>query len=702
MFTKLCLFLGLSTAVLASSPKVEDIKFKVEDSIVTRYVSLITSHSHFSKKEIDNKFSEDFFNLLIDNYDSNKRIFLKEDIQDFGRYKYLLDDFLVQGDLTFAKRVHNKYLKRLEERVEYAKERIKEKFDFEKEEQFEYERKEKEWAADRLELDEYWRKAIKNELLMAQYDKIQQKKKKEESTEKSTEKSTEESNEKEALTPAPKIKSIEEKIIKRYSDLLKYQQELEREDLLELFLGTMTRCFDPHSVYFGPATMEEFRISMNLKLIGIGAQLQSVDGYTKVTRILKGGPAERDKRLEPGDYIYSVAQGEDEPVDIVDMNLRKVVNSIRGKKGSEVKLYVMKGGIGGQRVVIDIVRDEVQLEDQAVKGEVKEIIRDNKKTKVGVVSIPSFYADFSGIRDGKKGARSVSEDVKKYIEEFRAEGVEALVVDLRDNGGGSLSEAIKLTGFFIKTGPVVQVKGTDGSIEVQKDSDSGVLYDGPLLVMTNNNSASASEIFAAAIQDYGRGVVVGSKKTHGKGTVQQVYPLGNYPVFSKLKDYDPGQIKLTIAKFYRINGGSTQNKGVVPDIVFPSYSDYSSKGEAEYKHAMAWDKIASVDYKTKVLKSTLDKLNALSKKRLEKDALYKSLVDDISVFKTELDRKKVFLNKDARFAKFKEKEKSGEKRKELLKKIWGDREKRNEKGVNDDFYLKEALEIASDYLAYYR
>lgn len=701
MFARLSVLFLLSFSVIFAAPKSADIQFKVEDSIVARYVSLITSHSHFSKKEIDNKLSGQFFDLLIDNYDSNKRIFLKEDIQDFARYKFLLDDFLVQGDLTFAKRVHTQYLKRLEERVEFVKERINEPFDFDKKEDFEYERKEKDWAKDRLELDEYWRKAIKNELLMAQYDKVKQEKKNKEKSEDAKAEETAEKKEGKSA-PAPKLKTPEEKILKRYSDLLKYQKELEREELLELFLGTMTRCFDPHSVYFGPATMEEFRISMNLKLIGIGAQLQSVDGYTKVTRILKGGPAERDKRLEPGDYIYSVGQADEEPIDIVDMNLKKVVNNIRGKKGTVVKLFVMKGGLGGQRVVIDLVRDEVQLEDQAVKGEIKEVERNGEKVKVGVVAVPSFYADFNGIRNGDKGARSVSEDVKKYVEKFKEEGIKALVVDLRDNGGGSLSEAIRLTGFFIEKGPVVQVKDTEGSVEVQKDRDSSVLYDGPLVVMTNSNSASASEIFAAAIQDYGRGIVVGTKKTHGKGTVQQVYPLASYPVFSKLKDYDPGQIKLTIAKFYRINGGSTQNKGVVPDIVFPSYSEFSHKGESEYKHAMEWDKIASVDYKTKTLKTVLDKLLPLSKERLAKNELYKKLIDDISLFKEELERKKVALNKEERFTAFKEKELSGEKRKELLKEIWGDRAKQKEKGINDDFFLKEALEIASDYLVYYK
>ena len=699
MFSKVCLLFLLSVSVLANTPKSKDLQFKVEDSIVARYVSLITSHSHYSKKEINNKLSGEFFDLLIDNYDSNKRFFLKEDIQDFARYKFLLDDFLVQGDLTFAKRVHDRYLKRLQERVDYVRERIKQPFDFTIDETFEFERKEKDWAQTRLDLDEFWRKKIKNELLMAQYDKKKQDEAKKEVKDKATTKAEEEKTE---LSPTPKIKTPQEKIFKRYAELLKYQQGLEREDLLELFLSTMTRCFDPHSVYFGPATMEEFRISMNLKLIGIGAQLQSVDGYTKVTRILKGGPAERDKRLEPGDFIYSVGQGDDEPIDIVDMSLKKVVKNIRGKKGTIVKLYVMKGGLGGQREVIDITRDEVQLEDQAVKGEIKEVERNGEKVKVGVVAVPSFYADFSGIRNGDKGARSVSEDIKKYVEEFKKEGIKALVVDLRDNGGGSLSEAIRLTGFFIEKGPVVQVRDTEGEIEVQKDRDSSVLYDGPLVVMTNSNSASASEIFAAAIQDYGRGIVVGTKQTHGKGTVQQVYPLANYPVFSKLKGYDPGQIKLTIAKFYRINGGSTQNKGVVPDIIFPSYSEYSHKGESEYKHAMQWDKIASVDYKTKTLKTVLDKLLPLSKERLAKSELYQKLVNDISLFKEELENKKVALNKEQRFDRFKKKEISGEKRKELLKEIWGDREKQQEKGINDDFFLKETLEIASDYLVYYK
>ena len=695
MFLRKFLSVAVSVSFLSFSSYAEELKFKVEDSIVARYVSLITSHSHFSKKEIDNKLSGEFFDLLIENYDSNKRIFLKEDIQDFARYKFLLDDFLVQGDLTFAIRVHERFIKRLEERVSFVEERIKEPFNFEKEESFEFDRKEKDWAIDRLELDEYWRQAIKNEILMAKYDEFKQEKEEKEEAENTEEKTDE-------ATPAPKIKTAEEKILKRYTDRLKDYKELEREDVLELFLGAMTRCFDPHSVYFGPKTMEEFKISMNLKLIGIGAQLQSVDGYTKVTRILKGGPAERDSRLEPGDYIYSVGQGDDEPLDIVDMNLRKVVNNIRGKKGTIVKLYVMKGRIGGRRVVIDLTRDEVQLEDQAVKGEVKEVENNGKKIKVGVVAIPSFYADFSGLRNGDKGARSVSEDVKRQVLKFKEEGIEALIVDLRDNGGGSLSESVRLTGFFINKGPVVQVKDTDGNVEVQEDLDSGVLYDGPLLVMTNSNSASASEIFAAAIQDYGRGIVVGTKKTHGKGTVQQVYPLASYPVFSKLKNYDPGQLKLTIAKFFRINGGSTQNKGVIPDITYPAYSDYSSKGESEYKHAMKWAKIEPVEYKTKELAKTISELDKASKERLEKDELFKRLVSDINVFKEELERKTVPLKKEDRFKRFEEKEVIGEKRKELLKEVWGDREENDDKkGIHDDFFLNETLKIASDYLKYF-
>lgn len=698
------LFLFSSSAVQA---KYKPIQLEKTDKEIARYVARMMEVYHYSGAKMDNTMSEKMFSEYFRYLDYNRRIFLKSDIEEFQVYEHLLDEMFKRGDLTFPLKLYKRYIERLESRVAFVQERLKKPFDFTVIEDYVLDRTEAEWPSTEEELDDIWRKHLKNEIIRFELSQIAEKEHAEQEAAKEKDNKDKAADEKAAEEPKKKV-TAQETLEKRYNKFLKYQLENDRENFLEISLNVMTKCFDPHSNYFGAKAQKEFEISMKLSLTGIGATLQEDDGYTKVMSLVPGGPAHKGKQLKVGDRIAAVAQEGEDPVDTVDMRLSKVVSMIRGEKGKVVILHVLRGGVNGSKQIIKIKRDEIKLKESEAKGEIKDVkVDENKIKRVGVIHLPSFYVDWDALREGREGKSSTA-DVKKILEAQIKEGIDSVIIDLRSNGGGSLPEAISLTGLFVDKGPVVQIRESTGRIMVRNDEDAGVIWDGPLVVLVNEGSASASEIFAAAIQDYKRGVVVGTYRTHGKGTVQQVQSLSRVGLFKDRTDVQPGQVKYTMAKFYRINGGSTQKKGVVPDIIFPSYAEHDDRGEATLRNVLKWDEIRNLNVdQNDIIKNIIPELKKRSEERRGKSEDFSALESDIEYFKTRLDIKTISLNRETRIAEFKKDKEVREKREELMDRLFAqpdeneeevegkDGEKAKSK-IHDDVYLKEALLIISD------
>ena len=556
------------------------------------------TRTHFTRPVIDDTVSEKWFNDYFKALDPRKMYFYQKDLDYFARYKTKLDDLLKVRNLSFGQLVYKRFKQRVAQKYDLAKKFMVNEFDFDKDELYLYDREEANWFKDEKEAQKVWRKMLKNALLVRKIAKDEEKDK---------EKKTRFAN----RTP----KQLVLQARKNYKDLVDNRDEY---DVLEVYISSLTRLFDPHSRYWSWRTAEDFEINITLSLQGIGATLTTEDGYTKVTSLIQGGPAQKQGDLKVGDYIVEVIQEDGSMVNIVNMPLKKVVRYIRGKKGTKVQLIVETSGGAHKNIVIE--RDEVKLEDSAASGEVKEF--DKKyggKYRIGYIYLPSFYADWKGKKAGEVNYRSCSRDVKKLIEEFKKGGeLDGLVIDLRGNGGGDLSEAINLSSLFIPKGPIVQVKYANGYVKVHEDRDA-FYYKLPLLTLVDHSSASASEIFAGAIQDYSRGIVLGDYQTHGKGTVQTVHKLNERA--PALRNFKLGSIKFTIAKFYRVTGVSTQRKGIVPNIIFKSFADYFESGEKDLDTALAWDEIKPakfVAYSSPFVKA----------KKLLAQKLYKRLKDN--------------------------------------------------------------------------
>jgi len=507
--------------------------------------------------------------------------------------------------------------------------------------------------------------------------------------------------------------SIEEQVRRRIIFRLTNLLDMERDKFFEMAVSIMTGCFDPHSTYFGPKSMEEFEIMMKLSLTGIGATLTNSDGYTKVVRVLPGGPADKGNQLKKGDRIIEVQQEDQEPVNVIDMPLSKTISMIRGPKGEVVTLHILRGGVNGVRHVISIKRDKIEISDAAARSKLFDVERNGKMHKIGVIYLPSFY--YHPGSKGKNDSKSCALDVKNLIIDLKKQGMDSLVFDLRDNGGGSLSEVIKMTGYFIKEGPIVQVRDYRGQIDVQKDRSDDVVYGGPLSVLVNQHSASASEIFAAAIQDYERGVIVGSAdRTHGKGTVQQVYDLMRIQQIAALakNKFKPGELKFTIAKFYRVNGGSTQKMGVIPDIILPHFYDKENGGEASLRHALKYDTIPKAKVERQVsVKSALDELRNNSVKRVKTSSEFSELQKELDYYRKRYENKTISLDESTRVAEFRQHYQRSKDRKAVLRRISGRPEIESEEDEVEglgafsqdgreeillDVYLKEAVDIVID------
>lgn len=572
----------------------------------SKRVAAIFTRSHYLQVKIDDELSGKVFERYLDSLDFYHNVMLKSDIDSFAQYKFQFDDAIQKGQFDFAFQMFNLSLQRRAERFDYAISLLEKPFDFNVADNYEYEREDAPWATDVAQLNELWRQRVKFDALNL----------------KLTGKNPQE------------IKDI---LLKRYKSAKKRLAQTESEDVFQLVLNSYARSIEAHTSYLSPRNADRFQQEMNLSLEGIGAVLQLDDDYTVIASLVPGGPADMTKRLKPKDKIVGVAQGNEDFVDIVGWRLDDVVDLIKGPKGSKVRLQVMAASdiAGTPPQQIEIVRDKIRLEDRAAKGEVfKSLLHENGKN-IGVINIPSFY-------------NNLTEDVKKELAALKEQKVDGIIVDLRGNGGGSLPEAITLTGLFIDKGPVVQIREGNGRIMQNDDTDPSVFYEGPLTVMVDRYSASASEIFAAALQDYGRAVIVG-EHTFGKGTVQQHRGLGRiYDTF----DGELGSVQYTIAKFYRINGGSTQHKGVVPDIIFPSPINPAEWGESKESNALPWDSIPAAAYASSPdLKVTLPLLNEKHQKRIAAEPEFNFLMQDIADYQREKDVKTISLNEKERLAK---------------------------------------------------
>ncbi|MDA3933680.1 MAG: carboxy terminal-processing peptidase [Gammaproteobacteria bacterium] len=597
---------------------------------------------HYQPAAIDDALSDQMFTQFLDSLDPSKAYLLQSDIDYFSRYKTRLDDYLRRDDASPAFEMFNIYRQRVTERTAVAQQLLDSDFDFNVPEKLELDRSESPWAASVQQLNEYWRKRVKNDWLRL----------------KLTDKEPDE---------------IRKTLSGRYNDLHNRIAELDSQDVFQLYMNSYLAMVEPHTSYLSPRTSENFEITMSLSFEGIGALLGVEGEYTIIRDIIPGGPADLDKRLKPGDRIVAVAQGDaGESQDVVGWRIDDVVDLIRGPKGSEVILNVLPEDTGLQGPAVDIVlvRNEIQLEEQAAKSQILEIPDINTEgeltqLRIGVIDLPTFYLDFQAYSENRPDYRSSTRDVRKLVNELKREKIDGLVIDLRDNGGGSLVEATTLTGLFIDKGPVVQVKDNRDRITMNEDNEPGMVWNGPLAVLVNRYSASASEIFAAALQDYGRALIIG-EPTYGKGTVQNLIDLDSN-TGNDARTY--GQLKMTMHQFFRINGGSTQNRGVIPDLLYPITDDPDEYGESALDNALPWTRIKPAIYRSSdQYQQILPTILAQYQQRTEADSEFGFLRDDIAEYQQNKDDKFISLLESERRVKMKAAEQRREQREALREK----------------------------------
>ncbi|MBL4682008.1 MAG: carboxy terminal-processing peptidase [Pseudomonadales bacterium] len=599
-----------SAIVVVKENSVEKLVPDANHVNTTRNIVDALASRHYVNTTLDDDLSKKIYEGYLSDLDPSRSYFLASDIEKFNQYTFTLDDALKKGDVSAAYEIFNVYHQRVISRFEKVTAQIEASiadFDFTKDEELVLDRSEHPWAINQAELDDIWRKRIKNDILNLRM------------TDKESDK-------------------IQELLVKRYKNRLSSTRQTNTEDVFQLYMNAFTATYDPHTQYFSPRTSENFNINMSLSLEGIGAVLRKEDEYTKVLSLVPKGPADNSKNLFPDDKIIAVGQGSSgEMVDVIGWRLDEVVQLIRGKKDTIVRLDVIsaKKKEAGSEVVL-IKRQTVKLEEQSAKSEIIEVKQFGATRKIGVIHIPTFYIDFKALSQGDKEYKSTTRDVKKLLLGLMEDGVDGIVVDLRNNGGGSLQEAKTLTGLFIDNGPTVQIRNKSNRVDILYDKDKRTVFDGPLVVMVNRLSASASEIFAGAIQDYERGVIIGSQ-TFGKGTVQTLLPL------------NAGQLKLTAAKFYRISGESTQHRGIIPDIHFPKNFDPETIGESTLDEPLPWDKIRTAGYRTKhSIALLLSDLQSMHNERAMKDPDFQYIENAFAYRQERAKIKSVTLNEQKR------------------------------------------------------
>lgn len=603
-----------------------------QQSLVCKTVAKFITSYNYKKVELNDSLSTVIYNRYLKSLDETHTYLLASDIQDFDKYKHSLSDDIKNGNLNDVYYIFNVFQKRYQERIKYSIAQLNNNFDFTKKESFTYDRTDLPWVATQADMDREWTKRVKYDLLN--------------------------------LVLADKdIAKNKEKLKKRYEDLLLQNSKLNGNDVFQIFMDDFTNSIDPHTNYFDPFNAAQFNMEMSRSLQGIGATLQTKNEYVTIQSVVAGGPADKSHQINPGDRILAVAQGKDgEFQDIIGWRIDNAIKLIRGNKGTVVKLKILPQGkaVSDQPKVVELVRDKIVLKDQLVKQEIKTYNNNGKTYKIGIINVPAFYADFNAARAGDANYQSTTRDMRLILDTLKRAGVNGIVVDLRENGGGSLNEAISLTGLFIKTGPVVQVRDTQDQVDVNKDEDPSVAYSGPMAVLVDRFSASASEIFSGAIQDYGRGLIIGTQ-TYGKGTVQSEIDLdkiitpsvaeklgltsGEKKPVSTGSTNQYGQLNLTIAKFYRISGNSTQHKGVIPDIQFPSLIPLDKYGEDTDPSALPFDVIAKSNY-TKVadLSPVIPSLKKMHDQRVANSAAYKAYEQTIADYRKSEKQKTVTLS----------------------------------------------------------
>ncbi len=692
-----------------------------KDKMLLELLAFVIEKGHYNPAKIDDDFSKGVYKDYIEALDPSKRYFLQSDIDEFSNYETLLDDQFLNKDLTFFNLTYTRLMKRMEEDKNLYKDILSNPFDYTIDETFNTDYEKAPYAKNAQELKERWRKQIKLSTLSSLTDRLKiQENKAKGIVEKDNKSDTDDLNKVEFVENTtntekdnssdgkPKTFEELEKItressLKSLDEYFGFMKELTREDWFSVYINSITARFDPHTNYFPPEEKERFDVSISGKFEGIGARLQKKNDFTEITELISGGPAWRGKLLEAGDVIMKVAQGNKEPVDIVGMRLDDVVKKIKGPKGSEVRLTVKK--VDGSIKTIAIIRDVVEIEETYVKSSVVE----RNGLKYGVIYLPKFYIEFEN-----KDGRDAGKDVAAEVESLKKAGVNGIVFDVRDDGGGSLSTVVDIAGLFIEQGPIVQVKSAGRQKEVLYDRDRKIAWDGPLVVMVNSFSASASEILAAAIQDYKRGIVIGSKQTYGKGTVQNVIDLNQFVRSSDKGDL--GALKTTTQKFYRINGGSTQLEGVSSDVVMPDRYAYLKMGERDIDNAMPWDKIDPAQYNTWTNNSKFSNAIANSKNRIAQHQQFK-LIEENAKW---IDERSKENNYSLKFEEFKKNQKAIEETNKKYKSIADynynskftslpqeaeamkidaslkEKRERWHESLSKDIYVEEALNILDD------
>jgi len=658
-----------------------DLEPDEQQMLVCQKIAQLISSYNYKKVELNDSISKIVFDRYIKSLDENHSYFLASDLADFTSYKTELDDDIKQGRLDHAFYIFNIFKKRYSEHMQYALAQLNQNFDFTTNETFTYDRSKLPWPASQNEMDRLWAQRVKYDLLRLK------------------------------LANADMSKN-KQTLKKRYQDLLSQIDKQSNQDVFQYFMDAFTGSIDPHTNYFNPINAANFNIEMSRQLEGIGVAPVSENEYITIKTIVPGGPADKSKQINLNDRIVGIAEGKTgEFQNIVGWRVENAISLIRGKKGTLVRLEILPAGssVGSQTKIVELVREKIILQDQSAKKEVRTYQQNGKTVKVGIIAIPAFYIDFNDYRAGNPNYKSTTHDVKLLLDTLKREKVDAVVIDLRENGGGSLMEAVELTGLFIKNGPVVQVKSGQGRVVVEQDEDSTITYSGPLGILVDRFSASASEIFSGAIQDYGRGIIMGTQ-TYGKGSVQSPIDLDRIMLPHAQKTASAsgsqstyGQLNLTTGKFYRVSGSATQHKGVIPDISFPSIIPLDKYGEDVEPSAMPFDVIGKTAFtKTDELAPLIAQLKQLHERRMAKSDGYRYLLEDIAAFKKQDHEVRISLN-EAELKKQRDRddqqsfEKTNRRRVAAglppLKK--GEKNSRNE---DLDFIKREAGQIMADWI----
>jgi len=640
-----------------------------QENYVARRVADIVSREHYRRAPLDDHLSSLILDRYLDAIDGARSYFYASDIAEFERYRYELDDAIKSGDVEPAFVIFRRYQQRSRERMAYAIELLKQKPDFDVDESFNFDREKEPWPANAAEMNELWRKRVKNDGLSL-------------------------------VIAGKQWPEVSDVLRKRYEHVAKRMDQSKPEDVFEAFMNAFVLSLDPHSNYFSARNSEEYNIQMSLSYEGIGASLQLTDDYVTVIDVIAGGPAATSGKLTANDRITAVGEGKTgELTDVIGWRLDDVVQKIRGPGGTEVRLQLLPAGAapGSAQKVVEFTRNRVSLEAQAAHKAMRVEQRNGRDVKVGIITVPSFYQDYDASRAGAKDYRSTTRDVQRLISELKKDGMDVLIMDLRANGGGYLPEAESLTGLFIDRGPVVQLRDTTGRIEVDDDPDPAIFYGGPMIVLVDRFSASASEIFAGAIQDYGRALIIG-QQTYGKGTVQNAHPL-NYTIFGRKPEL--GQLNVTIGKYYRITGESTQDRGVTPDIALPSLIDANEVGESTRDRALPWDHIEPASFRAEGdLKQMTASLEKLHQERTANSADFRYLHDDIAALDAMRSQKTLSLNIKTREAERKRQETQRLERENAWRAAHDAKPAKALDEIKDDaaagILLDEAAQIAAD------